>query len=175
MSLFSRRPKASPPSGPAPSTTSSGRRRGTRSSSTRSTGHAEDRSRSPSLESPEHSRRNGNGHSRFDDSGGGGGGSRFGILSRGLFRRRRPLTSERELDLANDQSLVKARSKVADAETAERAADAALHAARKAVREAKDQVKALDREAIDDVKIAKMKRAEVKNVRRDVRNLGRHG
>jgi hypothetical protein len=43
-----------------------------------------------------------------------------------------------------------ARDKVADAVSAERQADEALHAARVAVREAKDHVKSLEREALEE-------------------------
>jgi len=42
------------------------------------------------------------------------------------------------------------RSKVESAEAAERCVDAALSAARLAVREAKDHVKMLEREAVDE-------------------------
>jgi CHAD domain-containing protein len=43
-----------------------------------------------------------------------------------------------------------ARDKVADAESAEQEADEALHAARVAVREARDHVKSLEREALEE-------------------------
>jgi hypothetical protein len=42
------------------------------------------------------------------------------------------------------------RAKVSNAEAAERSADAALYAARSAVREAKDHVKTLERETVEE-------------------------
>ncbi|TFY63832.1 hypothetical protein EVG20_g6162 [Dentipellis fragilis] len=67
-----------------------------------------------------------------------------------LFRRRRSSDDEMHASLAKDPSIATARRKVADAETAEREADRALSSARMAVREAKEHVKNLEREALEE-------------------------
>jgi hypothetical protein len=94
--------------------------------------------------------------------------------------------------MVRDPAIKNARDKVTDAESAEREADDALHAARKAVREAKDHVKKLESEALEEYdlsrpqncrfltgfdrsKRAKMKHAELKNITKSTRGLGRHG
>jgi len=69
---------------------------------------------------------------------------------RGLFGRRRALPSNRHGVLAHDQTLLSTRAKVGEAEAAERSADAALYTARSAIREAKDHVKSLEREALEE-------------------------
>jgi len=70
--------------------------------------------------------------------------------SRGLFGRRRSSPSDRKDNLTRDQTLSNTRSKVADAEAAERNVDAALAASRLAAVEAKDHVTMLEREAVDE-------------------------
>lgn len=52
--------------------------------------------------------------------------------------------------ISHDPSIVAARGKVSDAEAAEHQADQALNAARKAVREARDHVRILEREALEE-------------------------
>jgi hypothetical protein len=52
--------------------------------------------------------------------------------------------------LKKDPAIMTGRKKVADAEEAERAADEALSLARITVREAKEHVKALEREALEE-------------------------
>jgi hypothetical protein len=59
--------------------------------------------------------------------------------------RRNVLTRERE-----DASITAARQRVVDAEVAEKEADRALLQAREAVREAREQVKRLEREAAEE-------------------------
>lgn len=53
-------------------------------------------------------------------------------------------------DLRNDPSIRGARQKVSDAEAFEREADRALNQARAAVREAREHVRLLEREALDE-------------------------
>jgi hypothetical protein len=52
--------------------------------------------------------------------------------------------------IANDPSIVSARKKVIDAESAEKAADHALSAARGKAREAREHVKVLEREVLEE-------------------------
>ena len=54
------------------------------------------------------------------------------------------------MDLKHDPSIVAARQKVADAESAESAADRALNEARAAVRAAKEHVRVLEQEALEE-------------------------
>ncbi|KIK69301.1 hypothetical protein GYMLUDRAFT_188916 [Collybiopsis luxurians FD-317 M1] len=75
----------------------------------------------------------------------------------------------------NDPSIMAARQKVSDAEESERAADRALQAARASVKEARDHVKFLEKEAEDDAHRARLKQAEAKVVSKSARGLGRHG
>lgn len=124
----------------APSVTPPSRRRGIISRRSRSPGYAEDHSGSNLSRSQDSY---GSGRSRSNEG-------HEERRSRGLFGRRRSLPSDRKGNLAQDQTLLNARSKVADAEAAERGADAALNAARSAVREAKDHMKMLEREALDE-------------------------
>ncbi|KAI0001267.1 hypothetical protein BJV74DRAFT_882513 [Russula compacta] len=165
MALFSSRRRRSsnttPADEPASSATPPSPSRGTPPLSSRSAGHSESSMRSRDSF--------GNGSTRSNDGRAAG-----GKRSRGFFRRRRASPSDRHGDLARDQTLMNVRNKVADAEGAERQADAALSAARAAVSEARDQVKSLEREAVEESKRAKMKQAEVKNVRKSARHLGRH-
>ena len=64
--------------------------------------------------------------------------------------RRRRSSSSSSVDLKHDPSILAARQKVTDAEAAESAADRALNEARAAVRGAKEQVKILEQEALDE-------------------------
>lgn len=72
--------------------------------------------------------------------------------SGGFFSRRRSSSSSdnASTNLKNDPSIVGARQKVADAEARERDADYALGHARAAVREAREHVKILEREALEE-------------------------
>ncbi|RPD78652.1 hypothetical protein L226DRAFT_610521 [Lentinus tigrinus ALCF2SS1-7] len=94
--------------------------------------------------------------------------------SGGFFSRRRSLSSD-SVDLKHDPSIVAARQKVSDAEAAESAADRALNEARAAVRSAKEHVKILEQEALDEARRAKAKQAEAKNIKKSTGRLGRHG
>lgn len=67
----------------------------------------------------------------------------------GFFSRRRSSSSD-SVDLKHDPSILAARQKVTDAEAAEAAADRALNEARAAVRSAKEQVKILEQEALEE-------------------------
>ncbi|KAJ3491229.1 hypothetical protein NLI96_g849 [Meripilus lineatus] len=106
----------------------------------------------------------------------------------GLFSRRRSSSaSSSSLDsdghkrdrhhksLKKDPTITAARQKVADAETSEREADKALNLARAAVKEARQHVKILEKEAMDEAKRAKAKQAEAKTMRKMSKGLGRHG
>ncbi|KAI0744001.1 hypothetical protein C8Q80DRAFT_873978 [Daedaleopsis nitida] len=109
----------------------------------------------------------------------------------GFFSRRR--SSSSSVDLKHDPSIVAARQKVGDAEAAEFAADRALNDARNAVRTAKNHVKILEQEALNECVLcltfspqtslnvqlrarrAKMKQAEAKTIKKSTGRLGRHG
>ncbi|THH27172.1 hypothetical protein EUX98_g7016 [Antrodiella citrinella] len=95
----------------------------------------------------------------------------------GFFSRRRSdsMDTNTYSGLSGDHTISSARQKVADAENFEREADRALSQARAAVREARDHVRILEREATEDARRAKMKQAEAKNVSKSARGLGRHG
>jgi len=73
-----------------------------------------------------------------------------------------------------DQSITAARQRVIDAEGAERDADKALIAARTAVKEARDQVKALEMEAKEEARLAKLKAKAAGDISRRAKPLGRH-
>jgi len=68
-----------------------------------------------------------------------------------------------------------ARAKVDNAERAEVTADKALLQARGMVREAKDHVRFLEKEAAEENKRAKAKQALANVVSKSARGLGRHG
>ena len=73
--------------------------------------------------------------------------------SGGFFSRRRSSSSDssgRGSNFKHDPSIVAARQKVTDAESAESAADRALHSARAAVRCAKEHVRMLEQEALEE-------------------------
>ncbi|KAI0302682.1 hypothetical protein BC826DRAFT_985671 [Russula brevipes] len=167
--LSSSRRKDTP--SPVRSVSPPNRSRGPLSRSSRPTARAEDRSGSSLSES---SARHSRPHDSYDSGGSHRNETDTGRRSRGLFGRRRARSFDRH-DLAHDQTLLNARARVADAEAAERGADAALNAARSAIREARDHVKMLEREAVDEGKRAKRKQAEARNVRKTARHLGRHG
>ncbi|KAI0088153.1 hypothetical protein BDY19DRAFT_952418 [Irpex rosettiformis] len=94
----------------------------------------------------------------------------------GFFSRRRSSSSSsRSRDFKNEPSILAARQKVSDAETSERDADRALGNARAAVREARQHVQMLEREALEDARRAKAKQAEAKTVSKSAKGLGRHG
>jgi len=74
-----------------------------------------------------------------------------------------------------DPTVLAAREKLSNAEKAEAEADRALLAARAMVREAKDHVRFLEREAAEEHKRAKAKQAVANDVSRSAAGLGRHG
>jgi len=74
-----------------------------------------------------------------------------------------------------DPTILGARQKVTEAEEAEKEADRSLLQARGMVKEAREHVKILEQEAIEDVRRAKAKQAEAKSVSKVARGLGRHG
>ncbi|KAH7924218.1 hypothetical protein BV22DRAFT_1129994 [Leucogyrophana mollusca] len=99
-----------------------------------------------------------------------------------FFKRRSPSPSDDSSSSSSffhgrlrDPSIAAARQKVADAESAEKAADKALLQARTAAKAAKEHIKMLEREALEDARRAKAKRAEAKSVKKSARSLGRHG
>ena len=59
------------------------------------------------------------------------------------------------------------------AEGAERDADRALLAARAAVRDARQEVKRLEREAAEEARLAKLKQSQAKNISKRAKPLGR--
>ncbi|OAL39535.1 hypothetical protein AYO20_01405 [Fonsecaea nubica] len=73
-----------------------------------------------------------------------------------------------------DPSIVSARERVLQAETAEREADRALVQAKAAVREARDRVKMLEREAEEEARLAKIKQHQAKDISKRAKPLGRH-
>ncbi|KAK0476731.1 hypothetical protein IW261DRAFT_1566806 [Armillaria novae-zelandiae] len=75
----------------------------------------------------------------------------------------------------NNPTILAARQKVKDASNAERDADLALSQARNSVKEAREHVKNLEREAREGTKRAKVKQAESEVVSKTARALGRHG
>jgi type IV secretory pathway VirD2 relaxase len=73
-----------------------------------------------------------------------------------------------------DASIVAARERVMSAEAAEREADRALFAAKAAVREAREHVGRLEREASEEARRAKAKQVAAKSIGRRGKALGRH-
>ncbi|KAI4863207.1 hypothetical protein F4820DRAFT_427614 [Hypoxylon rubiginosum] len=73
-----------------------------------------------------------------------------------------------------DPSIVQARERVMQAETAERDADRALEAARIRVREARAEVKKLEVEAAEEARLAKIKQYHAREVSKRGKQLGRH-
>ncbi|KAJ7141302.1 hypothetical protein C8R44DRAFT_726924 [Mycena epipterygia] len=74
-----------------------------------------------------------------------------------------------------DPTIMAAREKVTSAENAEAEADRALMQARAMVREARDHVRFLEREAAAEAKRAKAKQAVSNDVSKSASGLGRHG
>jgi len=74
-----------------------------------------------------------------------------------------------------DPTIIAAREKVTFAEKAEAEADRALAAARNMVREARDHVRFLEKEAAEEQKRARAKQAVANDVSKSARGLGRHG
>lgn len=72
-----------------------------------------------------------------------------------------------------DPSIVQARERVMQAETAERDADRALEAARIRVREARAEVKKLEVEAAEEARLAKIKQYHAREVSKRGKQLGR--
>ncbi|KAF2396308.1 hypothetical protein EJ06DRAFT_534042 [Trichodelitschia bisporula] len=116
--------------------------------------------------------------------------------SRGLFGRRRSSSDYESGTYANgthangtspqrrgllsrhndeDPSIMTARERVLGAERAEKEADRALMMARQAVREARDHVKMLEREAAEQARLAKIKQGQAKSISKRAKPLGRHG
>ncbi|KAI0823439.1 hypothetical protein BC628DRAFT_1384882 [Trametes gibbosa] len=123
-----------------------------------------------SVDSPENN--NSNGHNQVNANT-----STRSSRSGGLFSRHRSSSSDsdRSLDLSKDPSIKFARQKVTEAETAESVADRALSDARAAVRSARDHVRRLEQEALEEARRAKAKQAEAKTIRKSTGRLGRHG
>lgn len=67
--------------------------------------------------------------------------------SRGSFFARHSVDG---FNMHKDPSIIAARQRITDAESAEKAADRALHQAKQAVREAREHVKHIEREAIEE-------------------------
>ncbi|CAK5281615.1 unnamed protein product [Mycena citricolor] len=84
-------------------------------------------------------------------------------------------TGRKPFDVHKDPTIIAAKEKVVTAEKAEAAADAALNQARAMVREAKDHVRFLEREAAEEQKRARAKQAIANDVSKSARGLGRHG
>ncbi|KAJ5935043.1 hypothetical protein N7454_000933 [Penicillium verhagenii] len=73
-----------------------------------------------------------------------------------------------------DPSIQTAREQVLRAETAEQEADRALILSRRAVKEARDHVKRLEREASEEARLAKIKHDQAKSISKRAKPLGRH-
>ncbi|KAI1449179.1 hypothetical protein F5Y02DRAFT_414439 [Annulohypoxylon stygium] len=73
-----------------------------------------------------------------------------------------------------DPSIIQARERVMQAETAERDADRALESARIRVREARAEVKRLELEAAEEARRAKIKQYHAREVSKRGKQLGRH-
>ncbi|KAJ7121288.1 hypothetical protein C8R43DRAFT_76514 [Mycena crocata] len=78
-------------------------------------------------------------------------------------------------DVHKDPTILAAREKVTLAERAESEADRALVQARAMVKEARDHVRFLEKEAAEEHKRAKAKQAVSNDVSRSAAGLGRHG
>ncbi|RDL35458.1 uncharacterized protein BP5553_07389 [Venustampulla echinocandica] len=74
-----------------------------------------------------------------------------------------------------DASIVAARQRVMSAEAAEKDADRALVQARHAVKDARDHVKRIEREAAEGARLAKLKQAQAHSISKRAKPLGRHG
>jgi len=108
-----------------------------------------------------------------------------GHSSGGLFNRRRsssPRTSTGNGHSSggllhrrhDDPAVMAAHERVSLAETAERDADRALINARSAVKNARDEVKRLEREAAEEMRMAKHKHSATQSISKRGKALGRH-
>ncbi|KAF2127393.1 hypothetical protein P153DRAFT_358985 [Dothidotthia symphoricarpi CBS 119687] len=75
---------------------------------------------------------------------------------------------------SGDPSIAAATHSLRQAEVAERDADRALFVAKNAVREAREHVRRLEREAAEEARLAKIKQGEAKALGKKGRALGRH-
>jgi len=73
-----------------------------------------------------------------------------------------------------DPSIVSARERVLQAETAERDADRALMQAKASVKEARNHVKMLEKEAEEEARLAKIKQNQARDISKRAKPLGRH-
>ncbi|OJJ48153.1 hypothetical protein ASPZODRAFT_1530025 [Penicilliopsis zonata CBS 506.65] len=73
----------------------------------------------------------------------------------------------------DDPSISAAKDQVFRAEAAEKEADKALVASRRAVHEARDHVKRLEREAAEEARLAKIKQSQAKSISKRAKPLGR--
>jgi len=73
-----------------------------------------------------------------------------------------------------DASIVSARERVLQAETAERDADRALVQAKASVREARSHIKMLEKEAEEEARLAKIKQNQARDISKRAKPLGRH-
>jgi len=73
-----------------------------------------------------------------------------------------------------DASIVQARERVLSAEAAEREADRALVQARVAVRDAREHVKIIEKEAAEEARLAKIKQKNARDISKRAKPLGRH-
>jgi len=174
MGLFSHKNAAAAPVEPVPTTTTHGRHSGhhgmrRRSSSLSSSDLETNRKssggffnrgssrRSTSSERLRHHNTTSNRHStgKLSRTSGSGG---------GLFSRSTP----------EDPTIAHARERVMSAENAEREADRALVQARAAVREAREHIKLLEREAAEEARLAKIKQGHARDISKRAKPLGRH-
>jgi hypothetical protein len=72
-----------------------------------------------------------------------------------------------------DPTIIAARERVQNAEAAERDADRALAAARVAVREAREHIKRLEREAAEEARLARIKQDQAMSMTKRGKGLGR--
>jgi len=73
-----------------------------------------------------------------------------------------------------DSSITTARERLLHAEAAERDADKALLSARAAVKDAREQIKRLEREAAEEARLAKIKQNQAASMSKRGNLLGRH-
>ncbi|KAG4420309.1 hypothetical protein IFR04_006515 [Cadophora malorum] len=71
-------------------------------------------------------------------------------------------------------SILAARERVINAEKREKEADQALALARTAVREARDHIRFLEKEAAEEARLAKIKQSQAKSISKRGHGLGRH-
>ncbi|MCJ1289789.1 hypothetical protein MMC34_001322 [Xylographa carneopallida] len=103
--------------------------------------------------------------------------------SRGLFGKRSTTPEQvtttsrsggsRFFHRSEDPSITAARQRVAGAEAAERDADQARFQARAAVRNAREQVKVLEKEAAEEARLAKIKQNQAHSISKRAKPLGR--